>query len=123
MRAPRIALLQFAASGFVFLAGVAAPPAAHAQMDPMGTVASKPLKTKPVWLRAQVIHVNQDSMVVREFDHPMIVHTFTFSTKMAEVMEKVRAEGGFQRGDEVRIQHEPGKDEALMIRGRPSKSN
>jgi len=99
------------------------PPAAHAQMDPMGTVASKPLKTKPVWLKAEVIHVNRDSMVVRESDHPMIVHTFTFSTKMSEVMEKVRAEGGFQRGDEVIIQHEPGKDEALMIRGRPSKSN
>jgi hypothetical protein len=123
MRASRIALLQFAAAGFVFLAGLAFAPASHAQMDPMGTVGSKPLKTKPIWLKAQVIHVNQDSIVVRESDHPMIVHTFTFSTKMAEVMEKVRSEGGFQRGDEVRIEHEPGKDEALTIRGRPSKSN
>ena len=124
MRTPRIALLQFAAAGFVFLAGLAAgAPAARAQMDPAGTVASKPLKTKPVWLKVQVIHVNRDSMVVRESDHPMIVHTFTFSAKMTEAMEKVRAAGGYQRGDEVRIEHEPGKEEALAIRGKPSQAN
>ena len=122
MRSPRIALTQFAAA-FVFLAGLAAAaPAAHAQMDPSGTVASKPLKTKPVWMKVQVIHVNHDSMVVRESEHPMIVHTFTFSKKMTEAMEKVRAEGGYQRGDEIRIQHEPGKEEALAIRGKPGQA-
>jgi hypothetical protein len=124
MRTPRIAVLRFAAAGFVFLAGVAGgAPAAHAQMDPAGTVASKPLKTKPVWIKVQVIHVNHDSMVVRESEHPMIVHTFTFSTKMSAAMEKVRASGGYQRGDEVRIEHEPGKDEALAIRGKPNQAN
>lgn len=124
MRARRIALLRFTAAVFIFLAGlVAAAPAARAQMDPAGTVASKPLKTKPVWMKVQVIHVNHDSMVVREADHPMMVHTFTFSKKMTEAMEKVRAEGGYQRGDVISIQHEKGKDEALAIRGKPNQNN
>ncbi len=124
MRSPRIAPLRFAAAAFIFVAVlVAAAPAAHAQMDPAGTVASKPLKTKPVWMKVQVIHVNHDSMVVREADHPMIVHTFTFSKKMSEAMEKVRADGGYQRGDVIQIQHEKGKDEALAIRGKPNQNN
>lgn len=117
-----IALLRFAA-GLALLAGLAAAPPARAQMDDSGVVASKPLKTKPIWLKAEVIHVDHNAIVVREAEHPMIVHTFTFSTKMAEQMEKVQADGGFQRGDEVRIQHEPGKDVALAIKGRPSGGN
>lgn len=117
-----IALLRFAA-GLALLAGFAAAPPARAQMDDSGVVASKPLKTKPIWLKAEVIHVDHNAIVVREAEHPMIVHTFTFSTKMAEQMEKVQADGGFQRGDEVRIQHEPGKDVALAIKGRPSGGN
>jgi hypothetical protein len=120
MNKRRIALLRFAA-GLVLLAGLAAAPPALAQMDSTGTVASKPLKSKPVWLKVQVIHVDHNSIIVREADNPMVVHTFTFDTKMAEQMEKVQAAGGFQRGDQVKIRHEPGKDVALAIRGKPSK--
>lgn len=116
----RIAVLSIAA-GFALLAGLAVAPPARAQMDSSGVVASKPLKTKPVWMRAEVIHVDRNSIVVREVDHPMMVHTFTFNTKMAEQMGKVQASGGFQHGDHVKIQHEAGKDVALAIKGKPSK--
>jgi hypothetical protein len=116
----RIALLRLAAA-FALLAGIAAAPPARAQMDSSGVIASKPAKTKPVWLKVEVIHVDRDSMTVREVDHPMMVHTFTFGTKMAEQMEKVQANGGFQHGDKIKVQHEPGKDVALAIKGRPSK--
>ena len=114
-----IAALRFAA-GLALLAGIAAAPPARAQMDPTGTVASKPLKTKPVWLKAEVIHVDRHSIMVREVDHPMMVHTFSFGTKMAEEMEKIQNVGGYQRGDKVRIQHEPGKEVALAIKGHPA---
>ncbi len=122
MNRPPIALLRFAA-GLALLAGFAAAPPARAQMDSSGTVASKPLKRKPIWVKAEVIHVDHNSITIRESEHPMIVHTYTFSTKMAEEMEKVQANGGYQRGDEVSIQHEPGKDVALAIKGRPSGGN
>jgi hypothetical protein len=120
MNKRRIALARLAA-GFALLAGLLAAPPARAQMDDSGTVASKPLKTKPVWLKVEVIHVNRNSIMVREHDHPMMIHTFSFGTKMTEQMEKFQASGGFQRGDKVLIQHEPGKEVALAIKGRPSK--
>jgi hypothetical protein len=123
MRNPRIALLQIAA-GFVFLAALgAASPAARAQMDSSGVVASKPQKSKSVWLKAEVIHVDRNSIMVREAEHPMIVHTFTFGTKLAEQMAKVQDAGGFQRGDKVEILRQPVKEVALAIKGHPSQSN
>lgn len=120
MNKPHISLLRFAAA-LAFLASLAMAAPARAQMDSSGVVASKPLKVKPIWLKAEVVHVDHNSIVVREVDHPMMVHTYTFSTKMAEQMEKLQANGGFQHGDKVHILHEPGKDEALAIHGRPSR--
>ena len=120
MNKRHIALLRLAA-GLIFLAGLAAAPPASAQMDSSGVVASKPLKVKPVWLKVEVLHVDRASIMVREVDHPLMVHTFSFSTKMAEQIEKVQNSGGFQHGDHIKILHEPGKDVALAIKGRPSK--
>jgi len=115
-----MSLLRLAA-GLALLAGLAVAPAARAQMDSSGVVASKPLKVKPVWLKVEVIHIDRASMIVREVDRPMVVHTFSFDTKMAEQMEKVQAHGGFQHGDKIKVQHEPGKEVALAIKGRPSR--
>ena len=81
-----MSLLRLAA-GLALLAGLAVAPAARAQMDSSGVVASKPLKVKPVWLKVEVIHIDRASMIVREVDRPMVVHTFSFDTKMAEQME------------------------------------
>lgn len=109
---------------------VAAPPA-RAQLTepartPISTEPSAPIvvKQKPakaVWLRAEVIHSDRHTLIVREVGNGMEVHTFTFSDKAKDKIEQVQDEGGYQAGDHVRILWIPGSSEALNIKGRPSK--
>jgi hypothetical protein len=113
----------------VILAGAA--PSARAQAvepekTPISTEANTPVvvKQKPakaVWLKAEVIHSDRHSLIVREVGNGMEVHTFTFSDRAKDKIEQVQDEGGYQTGDRVRILWIPGSSEALRIKGRPSK--
>jgi len=111
---------------------IAAPPA-RAQAEeiepkrtPISTDANTPtvVKQKPakaVWLKAEVIHSDRRTLIVREAGNGMEIHTFTFSEKAKDKIEQVQDEGGYQSGDHVRILWIPGTSEALNIKGRPSK--
>ena len=106
-------------------------PSARAQVvepekTPISTDVNTPVvvKQKPakaVWLKAEVIHSDRRTLIVREADNPMEVHTFTFSDRAKDKIERVQDEGGYQRGDHVKILWIPGSGEALNIKGRPSK--
>ena len=82
----------------------------------------KQTSPKPVWMKAVVVHADAHSMVVREEDNERMLHTFTYSEKVAEHMAKI-LDGGenFQMGDKVEILHLPDKLEAIRIKGSPSK--
>jgi hypothetical protein len=110
---------------------VAAPPA-HAQdvtepaRTPISTDSGTPVvvKQKPakaVWLKAEVIHADRRTLIVREADNGMAIHTFTFSAKAKDKIDQIQDEGGYQSGDRVKILWIPGSSEALNIKGRPSK--
>jgi hypothetical protein len=110
----------------------AAAPSARAQVvaeparTPISTDTNAPVvvKQKPakaVWLRAEVIHADRRTLIVREAGNGMEVHTFTFSARAKDKMEQVQDAGGYQRGDHVRVLWIPGSSEALNIKGRPSK--
>jgi|SRR5271165_6989399 len=112
------------------LAGAA--PSARAQVvteperTPISTESNTPIvvKQKParaVWLKAEVIHADRHSVIVREVGNEMAIHTFTFSDSAKEKMEEVEDAGGYQNGDHVKILWIPGSSEALRIKGRPSK--
>ena len=122
-----ISALFCAAAGLA----VAAPPA-RAQVvteparTPISTASNTPVvvKQKPakaVWLRAEVVHADRHSLIVRELDNGMAIHTFTFSERAKDKMEEVQNEGGYQTGDRVKVLWIPGSGEALNIKGRPSK--
>jgi hypothetical protein len=106
-------------------------PSARAQVvepekSPISTDVNTPVvvKQKPakaVWLKAEVIHSDRRTLIVREADNPMEVHTFTFSDRAKDKIERVQDEGGYQSGDHVKILWIPGGSEALNIKGRPSK--
>ena len=106
-------------------------PSARAQVTepektPISTDVNTPVvvKQKPakaVWLKAEVIHSDRRTLIVREADNPMEVHTFTFSDRAKDVIERVQDAGGYQSGDHVKILWIPGSGEALNIKGRPSK--
>jgi len=106
-------------------------PAARAQVvepekTPISTDVNTPVvvKQKParaVWLKAEVIHSDRQTLIVREEDNGVAIHTFTFSAKAKDKIEQVQDEGGYQNGDHVKILWIPGTSEALNIKGRPSK--
>jgi hypothetical protein len=76
---------------------------------------------KPVWLRAEVVHADSHTIIVRDEDNAMLIHTFTYSEKAQNKMNQILDNGGYQSGDKVRIRWVPGGSEALDIKGRPSK--
>src|SRR5271163_935532 len=109
-----------------------AAPAARAQVateparTPISTESGTPIvvKQKPakaVWLKAEVIHSDRRTLIVREVGNGMEIHTFTFSERAKDKMEQVQDAGGYQTGDHVRVLWIPGSSEALNIKGRPSK--
>jgi hypothetical protein len=107
-------------------------PSARAQVvtepvrTPISTATNTPVvvKQKPakaVWMKAEVIHSDRHTLIVREQDNGVVIHTFTFSEKAKDKIEQVQDEGGYQTGDRVKILWLPGSSEALKIKGRPSK--
>jgi hypothetical protein len=100
---------------------------AKAQADPVSPLSTSPpivvkqKAAKPIWLKAEVIHADQLSLLVREEDNGMNIHTFTYSDKAREKMQAVLDAGGYQYGDKIKIRYMPGKTEALDIQGDPSK--
>jgi hypothetical protein len=112
----------------ILCAGVAAvwgAPAAHAQITGDSSAPAIVVKQKPVkalWLKAEVIHADQNTIIVREADNEMKVHTFTYADKARDKISKVLDQGGYQTGDKVKIQSMPGGTEALDIKGKPSKA-
>ena len=77
---------------------------------------------KAIWLKAEVIHADSNSMVVREQANGMMIHTFTYAPAVQGQMRKVMDQGGYQHGDKVKILCQQGQTVALRISGRPSKS-
>lgn len=85
------------------------------------TPAKKETSPKPVWLKGEVIRVDDYSMTVRERENPLALHTFTYAPRVQPMIWKIQGGAGYQYGDKVSILHEPGQTVALKIHGRPSK--
>src|SRR5271170_8023040 len=93
---------KFIISGLLCAAAVLAveAPSARAQVateplrTPVSTDTNTPVvvKQKPakaVWLRAEVIHSDRRTLIVRELGNGMEIHTFTFSEKAKDKIEQV----------------------------------
>jgi hypothetical protein len=122
MKSYRIAV-QLAAVMALAIVFVAAP--AFAQVTMSATTSATPMTVrqftpKAVWLKAEVVHADRHSMVVREQGNPLALHTFTFSTNVQDRMEHIADLGGYQNGDKVKIQYKQGDTVALRIKGKPS---
>jgi hypothetical protein len=75
---------------------------------------------RAVWLHAEVVHADSHTIIVRDEDNAMLIHTFTYSEKAQNKMNQILDAGGYQSGDKVRIRWVPGGSVALDIKGRPS---
>jgi hypothetical protein len=86
-----------------------------------GSSSSESASGAQLWLRAEVIHADAHSMVVREQDNERMIHTFTYADALQERMQQIQDAGGYQYGDKVKILYQRGQTMALKIHGRPSK--
>ncbi|MGA8767093.1 MAG: hypothetical protein WB559_08740 [Candidatus Acidiferrales bacterium] len=88
----------------------------------INAVAEKGSKPKDSnWLKAEVVHADSNSIIVREQQNGMAIHTFNFSPEMRDQMQTILDQGGFQYGDKISILYMPGQTVALRIHGKPSK--
>jgi hypothetical protein len=78
--------------------------------------------TRSNWMNAEVIHADSNSIVVRERQNGMMIHTFTYTPTLQARMQKVADNGGYQYGDKVKVLYQQGQTVALKIHGKPSKS-
>jgi len=113
---------------FVFLAslalaGTCSAVSAKAQTSAAPPVMVKEVPAKPIWLKAEVMHFDSHSIVVREEASSRKILTFTYAPGAQKQVQKAISQGGYQHGDKVRIRYRPGETVALGIRGKPSKSS
>ncbi len=73
------------------------------------------------WLKAEVVHADSHSIIVREQSNGMAIHTFNFAPELQDKMQAMLDSGGFQYGDKISILYMPGQTVALRIHGKPSK--
>ena len=99
---------------------IAAGPA-RAQMSSTAPIVVKDQSPKKVWMKAEVLHADGASIMVRDPNNAMSVSTFTYAPELRDKMQKVQDAGGYQYGDKVKIRYQMGQTVALDVRGRPSK--
>jgi hypothetical protein len=109
-----------AALALATVAGMAGFPVC-AQITTASTVTVKQKPRKAVWLKAEVVHADARSMIVREQASSITIHTFTYAPGIQDRMQSMADNGGYQSGDKVNILHMPGETVALKIHGKPSK--
>lgn len=102
-------------------AGFAVP--TRAQTSTAAPVSVKEIPVKPIWLKAEVVHFDSHSIVVRAAGSERTVLTFTYAASAQKQVDKAIHKGGYQRGDKVKIRYQPGQTVALSIHGKPSKSS
>ncbi len=68
-------------------------------------------------MHATVVHADAVSLIVRERDNQMAIHTFTYSDQARDKMQDVIAAGGYQNGDNIRVLWMPGTEQAIKFKG------
>jgi len=108
-----------AAAAFAALVLVAVPVKGQTTSPPIVVKQNRP---KPVWLKAEVVRADSHTIIVRERGNALAIHTFSYSPKIQDAMQKFTDQGGYQYGDKVKILYQPGDTVALKIEGKASKS-
>jgi hypothetical protein len=112
-------------AGVVFAAVLSV--SAQDQVTTGPTIKLKPIHTqqtqqpKPAKTRYEVLSMMPTGIQVRSLVNGLEIHTFAYSDQIRDAMQKLLDQGGYQYGDKVEIQYQPGTEIALKIKGRPSK--
>jgi len=69
-----------------------------------------------------VMHANIAQITVRAKGNDLAVRTFPLSQAAAAKMQQIVDKGGYQYGDKVTVLYDPTSQQALKIKGKPSKA-
>jgi hypothetical protein len=92
--------------------------AAIAHNAPTGTTGTTQKTPRPagsVWVKGQVIHVDNVEIVFSEIGDTRRVHTFTYTTDLKPKMQQIVNNTAYKYGDQVRILYTPETTVALKI--------
>jgi hypothetical protein len=115
-----------ALAGLLTLALLSALPAAAQQ--PRSVPLDKPITIKQSKPKSQyekfqgtVMHANNVQITVRGIENELAIRTFPLSREAADKMEQIINRGGYQYGDKVTITYDPVTQQAVKIKGKPSR--
>jgi hypothetical protein len=100
---------------------LALPAVAAAQVATAPPIKIKTPRPKPLKFRGEVLSATSQQMIVRSRENASIVRTFTYTQPVREQMQRIIDRGGYQHGDRVEIEFDPGSTVATKIKGKPSK--
>ena len=80
-----VAACALLAAGFAFAPGAVAQTTASTSAPIV--VQERP--SRAVWLKAEVVHADLHSIIVRERDNALLIHTFTYSQKAQDKMNMI----------------------------------
>jgi hypothetical protein len=69
-----------------------------------------------------VMHANIAQITVRAKGNDLAVRTFPLSQPAAAKMQQIVDKGGYQSGDKVTVLYDPTSQQAIKIKGKPSKA-
>lgn len=111
-------ILLAAVAALVAGAGV---PLCAAQVETSKPIKIKTAKRKLEKFKGEVLAATSAQIIVRSQGNERVVRTFRYTPEVQEQIQKIIDKGGYQHGDKVVIYHEPGKEVAVKITGKPSK--
>jgi hypothetical protein len=83
------------------------------------------VKPKPTGLgkfQGFVMHANTAQITLRAKGNDMAIKTFALSPQAATKMQEIVAKGGYQYGDKVTVLYDPVSQQAVKLKGKPSKT-
>ena len=100
-----------------------APAAAQQSLPLDKPIVIKEVKPKNKYAKFQgtVLHANVAQITVRGIENELAIRTFPLSQELSDKMLKIIERGGYQYGDKVTIVFDPVTQQAVKIKGKPSK--
>jgi hypothetical protein len=71
--------------------------------------------------KGTVMIANNAQITVRGIDNELAIRTFPLSTDASSKMQQIIDRGGYQYGDKVTVIYNPVSQEAIKIKGKPSR--
>jgi hypothetical protein len=126
--------LQFAAGFALLSACVVLTPNAHAQVPAVAPVVAdtaipiivqavkpKPKATGLSKFEGFVMNANRAQITVRAKGNDLAIQTFALSNEAADKMQTIIDKGGYQYGDKVTVFYNPTTQQAVKVKGKPSR--